>query len=85
MNHSVHANRLRHMPAKLSILDRQNLQEAADHIESLEVELNELRAKIESLHNPSEEYCDKCGAPKSNHPYRHMFVAKQINKEKNDG
>jgi len=35
-----------------------------------------LRAEIEALKNPPDEYCAKCGAPKSNHPYRHPFVAR---------
>jgi len=27
-----------------------------------------------------EEHCEKCGAPKSNHPYRHPFVSMTLKK-----
>jgi len=30
--------------------------------------------EIERLRKPPEEYCAKCGSPKSDHPYRHIFV-----------
>lgn len=36
-----------------------------------------LEAEIGRLKNPPDEYCAKCGAPKSNHPYRHPFVSMQ--------
>lgn len=33
------------------------------------------RAPISArLKSPPEQYCAKCGAPKSNHPYRHPFT-----------
>lgn len=31
-------------------------------------------AELEVLKNPPEIYCFRCGAPKSNHTYRHVFV-----------
>lgn len=43
---------------------------AQDRIEALEAEIGRLK-------NPPDEYCAKCGAPKSNHPYRHPFVSMQ--------
>lgn len=33
-----------------------------------------LREEVDRLKSPPEEYCIKCGSPKSNHPYRHPFV-----------
>lgn len=40
-------------------------------------EIDRLRAEVERLKNSPEECCAKCGHPKSNHPYRHPFVARE--------
>ena len=50
-------------------------------IEALEAEIERLRAEIDALRNPPEEYCARCGAPKSNHPYRHPFLSMTLNQE----
>lgn len=47
---------------------------AADALTAALDEIDRLRAENEGLKNPPEEYCAKCGHPKSNHPFRHPFA-----------
>jgi len=54
-------------------VDKEVYGEAITLIRALAAERDALRAENERLRNPPEEYCAKCGAPKSNHPYRHPF------------
>ena len=49
---------------------------ADDRVEALEAENVRLREEVAALKSPPEEYCAKCGSPKSNHPYRHPFTSR---------
>ena len=48
--------------------------DAVPTVAELQAALDAKDREIERLRNPPEEYCARCGHPKSNHPYRHPFV-----------
>lgn len=50
------------------------LDSARHSVDVLEAENARLREEVAALKSPPEEYCAKCGSPKSNHPYRHLFT-----------
>ena len=54
----LHTNRLRYMPAKLSLLDRDNLRAAACHIEALEARAEKAEAERDALRDVAKQAID---------------------------
>jgi len=54
-------------------LENQGQRDLGDDLRKEAARIEALEAEVDRLLNPTEQYCAKCGAPKSNHPYRHPF------------